>query len=263
MSISTTNTSQLPASGKPTLAPRLVRHSWTNDELNLIAYRRSHHWTFHRIRKTHFPSQTERSVVRAYGRVPVEEREYRASVGAALAITSRDASRSEDHRHSDPVPGPSHHSRLASQPDGNTEIPRLRTLRHKRDKRPVSPIEKTANRYNLRPNRRKTFPRSTPRYLVDRFHFPHFFESYKNSLKAHGAPDRDYAPPSHSPTPDPSDRSPSVVSSQLSEASSLELFGLEVRSLGSSHRSPSIAPSQTSDVSSPEFFSSEERLVSP
>lgn len=74
-------------------------------------------------------------------------------------------------------------------------------------------------------------------------------------------PDNDYAPPSHSPTPDSSDRSPPVVSSQLSDASSLELFGLEARPVSPSDRSSLIAPSPLSDDLSSEFFSAEERLT--
>lgn len=261
MSTPSAGLSQLPAPRGLTLAPRQFRHSWTNEELNLLAYHRAHHWTFDRIRKTHFPSLTKKSLIQAYGRLPIEQRAYRVSVVAALVTTSHGASRSEDTTH--PVPGPSHRSRPTSQPEGNAEAPKSSTLRHKEDNRPVASIDGTANRYNLRPNRRKSFQRSKPRYLVDRLHFPHFFKSYQKHLKLHGVPDGDYAPPSHSPTPDSSDRSPSVASSLPSVSSSLELFGLEARSPSSSDCGPSDTSSQPSDVSSPEFFSSEERLPTP
>lgn len=115
-------------------------------------------------------------------------------------------------------------------------------------------------RYKLRPNRPSTFPPRKPRYLVDRHRSPHFFRSYRHSLELHGLLDRDYTP-SRTPTPSSSDRSLSIVSSLPSAASSLELFGLEVRSFHSSDRE-SVTSDRRNDISSPKFFSSEERPLS-
>jgi hypothetical protein len=128
---------------------------------------------------------------------------------------------------------------------------------------PTASSHNHTNHYDLRPNRLTNFPKRKPRYSVDRCRFPHFSYSYKRSLKPHTSPDRDYAPPSHSPTPDSLDRSPSVISSQLSLASSLELFGLEAHSISSPDRGPSATLSQTSGTSSLQFFSSEEHLPTP
>jgi hypothetical protein len=102
------------------------------------------------------------------------------------------------------------------------------------------------------------FLQRKPQYLVDRRRFPHFYKSYKYHLESSGLPDEDYCPPSRTPTPEPSDRSPSVISTQLSEASSLDLFGLEPCSVKSSSRDI-----QHNDAPSPEYFSAEERLSSP
>jgi hypothetical protein len=82
-------------------------------------------------------------------------------------------------------------------------------------------------------------------------------------LDQEALPDSDYSPPSHTPTPERSDRSPSVISTQLSPASSLDLFGLEPRSPRSSNRELSTKSSLSSNASSPEFFSAEEYPPSP
>lgn len=243
------------APSRPTLAPRRTFHSWTNDELNLVALRRSHRWTFDRIRKTDFPSLSKIALMRAYGRLPAEELIQRASTAAASLSLSHGASRFEDPVHLNPSES-SRPSHPASRHKGNTKASKPSTPRHEGDNRRVASIESTTNRYNLRPNRPTTFREKKAQYRVDRSRFPHFFRSYKNHLKLHTESDEDYIPPSHSPTPDSSDRSPSAISSQLSSASSSELFGLEACS-------PKSSKSQHSDASSLEFFSREERSSSP
>lgn len=119
---------------------------------------------------------------------------------------------------------------------------------------------RSKSRYDLRPKMPTTFPQRKPQYLVDRLRFPRFFKSYKHHLKLDRLPDGDYSPPSHTPTPEQSDRSPSVVSTQLSEASSLDLFGLEPCSPKSSSLEPSIDSNPPIDAPSPEFLSAEEHL---
>lgn len=244
------------------LAPRPVRHYWTDDEFNLLARCRAHYWTFDRIQKTHFPSLTRRAVFLAHARFKrfrVKERSYRASLVDTSATTPRSTSRREESTRSDHTPEPSSSSHTTPQPDGTIEATRFSASRHKR-KSTLATTVRTASRYNLRPSRRKSFQNTQSRVTVDRSRFPHFSESYKNHLESDGIPDTDYIPPSRSPTLRSSDRSPSVVSSQISEASSSELFGLETRSLSLPDCHPPASPSQTSETSSQEFFSSEEQL---
>lgn len=114
-------------------------------------------------------------------------------------------------------------------------------------------------RYNFRPNRPKNFTKDCSPCLVDRTRFPHFSQVYETYWKQHATPDTDYSPPSQPPTPGSSDRSPSVALSLVSDASSLDLFGLEVRPVNSSDSSVSIAPNSPGD----EFLSAEEYLPSP
>jgi len=236
-----------------------AKHFWVDEELNLISYFRHHHrWTFGQIQRVYFPSLSAGALGIQYARLTPEDRVRRASTAATLITTSRNAPGVQ----SSPEQGPSSSNcpvpRSASQPRNSTETCTSSSPSPENEDRPISSNHSHMSRYNLRPNRPTVFRQRKPRYLVDRLRFPHFFESYKKHLKPHTLPDEDYAPPSHSPTPDPSDRSPSVVSSQLSEASSLELFGLEPRSPRSAEHSPLVISSQSSDMSSLEFFDPEE-----
>ena len=174
------------------------RHSWTDEELNILSYLRyTRHWRFKKIQTSYFPSLSPNALLGAYWRLSTEDRIRRASRITTSIIAPR------------------------------------------------------------RPNRPSIFHPRKPEYLVDRRRFPHFFRSYKYSLNLQGVPDSDYTPPSRMPTPSSSDRSVSIVSSLPSAASSLELFGLEVRSPQSSN-SESVTSDRPNDISSPEFFSSEE-----
>lgn len=68
------------------LPRRLIRHPWTDEELNLISYLRLYHnWTWSRIRRTHFPSMSNSAISNAYTRISNEDRVYRASLVASLA----------------------------------------------------------------------------------------------------------------------------------------------------------------------------------
>jgi len=253
--------------------PRGKQHSWTDEELNLLAYLRHHHrWTFDQIQRLHFPSLSVGALGVSYYRLTPEDRVRRASTAAALITSYKTIGVSRNvpaaqRTYSSPKQGPSSRNsptlRSASQHERSVEICTSSSPSSEDELRPISSNRSHMTRYNLRPNRPTIFRQRKPRYLVDRLRFPHFFESYKKHLQPHTVSDEDYAPPSHSPTPDPSDRSPSVVSSQLSEASSLELFGLEARSPRSAEHSPLTISSQSSDVSSLEFFDAEEHLSSP
>lgn len=244
------------------LVPRQPWHRWTDEELNLLAYCRTRHWSYARIQRKHFPLLTESSLWGAYSRIPPKERAHRASIVAGSITTSRTASRNKDSARPHPIPETGHRSHPAPQPEGNIGVRKSSALRGEEDSQTLIPIDGT-NRYNFRPNRCGSFQESETQYPIDRLRFPHFFESYKNHLKLDGVPDGDYAPPPHSPTPDSSDRSPSVISSLPSAASSLELFGLEARSLCSSDHDSLVTPSLPNEGSSPEFFSSEERPPTP
>jgi hypothetical protein len=261
----------------PRYQKRPYRHSWTDRELNLLShFRQIHHWSSQQIRKSFFPSLSFDAVRKAYSRLSAEERKNRASIVSkrhrasntnltcsALGpchlyipipvsrpiILSKDTTESSTHPH--PVP----------QPKDNVGAHRSSTLRRE-DDRLLAPVDRI-NRYNLRPKRCQSFLENLSRHPVDRLRFPHFFKSYRKHLDLDGAPDTDYLPPSQSPSPDPSDRSPSVVPSLPSAASSLELFGLEARSLSPSDHDSSVTSSLPDDRPSPEFFSSEERPPTP
>lgn len=226
---------------------RQSRHSWTDEELNILSYfRYLRHWRFTQIQKSYFPSLSPSALLGAYWRLSTEDRVRRASAIAAPIITSRKTT-----RESRSAPN-THSTRLGIEQGPSSETGRDPKAQNR-----------NTNRYNLQPKRPTIFLQGRPRYLVDRHRFPHLFRSYRHHLKLHGLPDRDYVPLSHTPTPDSSGRGLSVVSSPPSVASSLELFGLEARSLNSSDRGSSVTSSLSDDISSSEFFSSEELLSTP
>jgi hypothetical protein len=276
---SRSNVPKLPPSRQPQPSsrrriPRRIQHSWSDEELNLLSYfRHNHRWTYSQIQKAYFPSLSAVALKRAHQRLTAEDRVHRASAAAALITTSHNTI-GTFHDALDAYPtrsnldqGPNCLQRPVSRPipqsESNTETFTVFSPSCETEDRSITSNSCHTNRYNLRPNRPTIFRKRKPRYLVDRVRFPRFFKSYKIHLKLHAEPDEDYIPPSHSPTPDPSDRSPSVISNQPSEVSSLELFGLEARSLSPAERSPSIISIQSSDVSSLEPLSPEERFHSP
>lgn len=228
---STTNPSPLQR-----LVARQPWHRWTDEELNLLAYYRIRHWSYARIQRKHFPSFTEKSLLGAFSRLPAKERVYRASIFAGTIKLSRSTPETS---HTEP------------QSEGHDGVYGLLSLRCE-DSQLRVPAD-AAGRYNLRPNRCRNFQQGQSQYPIDYSRFPHFFKSYTNHLKLHGVPDRDYTPPSHSPTPDPSDRSPSIISGPPSTASSLELFGLEARSLSDRDSSVTLGSPREDSLSSEEL----------
>ncbi|OQD61508.1 hypothetical protein PENPOL_c016G07254 [Penicillium polonicum] len=256
------------------LLPRGYRLDLKKDEeLNLLSYlQHLRRWRFTQIQKSYFPSLSPSALLGAYWRLSTEDRVRRASAVAAPIstphYTTRDScsARSTQSTRPDLEQGPSylHHptSCPLSQAESSTETSILPSPISATGDEPVAQSINT-NRYNLRPNRPTPFPQGKPRYLVDRRRFPHFSKSYKYHLNLHGRSDRDYVTLSHTPTPNSSDRSLSIVSSPPSVASSLEFFGLEARSLNSSDRDSSVTSSLSDDISSAEFLSSEERPPTP
>jgi hypothetical protein len=223
-------------------------NQWTEKELNLVCYLRCiRHWPFSKIQKANFPLLSQHAVGAAYRYLPPEQRTRRALAAVpVIAELRRTTGRNSPSRtqpvFSNPEGGPIH---LSST---NIEIGLTQSTSN----------GNTSNRYNLRPNRPTSFAERKPQYMVDRVHFPHFFESYSNHLKPYDLPDSEYVPPSHTPTPSSSEYSHSVNSTQPSEASSLELFGLEPRSPEPSDYTPSVRSVRSNDTSITEFFSTEE-----
>lgn len=246
---------------------RPYRHGWTERELNLLSHMRQiHHWDFQQIRKSFFSSLSYNAVRRAYGRLSAEERNSRAStIIPRNTISKRQSTSDTNSACSNLGPCRLYTSTSVSRPiiqSESTTSVSITPLPSSEDEAAISG-NRVEKRYNLRPNRPTNFPQRKSQYLVDRHRFPHFFGSYKDHLESDGLPDRDYSPPSHTPTLESSDHSPSIVSTQLSDASSLDLFGLESRSPRLSSLEPSINSNPPIDASSPEFFSAEEQPSSP
>ncbi|KAF2752486.1 hypothetical protein EJ05DRAFT_426235, partial [Pseudovirgaria hyperparasitica] len=222
-------------------------HSWTDDELNLISYLRLYHnWPWIRIQKTYLPSMTKSAISNAYTRTSDEDRVYRASIVASLTKSTSTTSSTLDNTYqqfltrasfSRRLPGPSSRStrNLAPQPRRRAAIISSSSSSSAEETQTTS--HNVTTRYNLRPNRSRSFQRTgEPLDQVDQIRFPHCARTCRNLSRLHTVLDEDYVPPSHSPTPDLSDRSPSNLSSAPGSISSLELFGLEVRPADSPER---------------------------
>lgn len=237
-------------------------HSWTEEDFNVLAHlRHLHRWRYKQIQISFFPSLSTGALSRAYWHLSPEERAWRASV---LNPSTAETECSRIERGPCHLYLPTYSTPSISRSESLTDTSTTSSQNPKDESVDYLVVpNQSKHHYNLRPNRPTVFLQKQPRYLVDRRRFPHFFKSYKDSLDQEGLPDRDYSPPSHTPTPDPSDRSPSVVSTQLSATSSLELFGLEPRSPSAPNRESSIHSDQQSNVSSQDFFSAEEQLCSP
>ncbi|KAJ6157205.1 hypothetical protein N7497_006090 [Penicillium chrysogenum] len=220
------------------------RHSWTDEELNILSYlRHTRHWRFKQIQTSYFPSLSPSALLGAYWRLSTEDRIFRASrttipitaprntvkdfPSAPKAQPACSSIEQGTSRYSCPVSG------TLTRSENSIETLALTPPSPAGGGEPFISDNSNSSRYKLRPNRPSAFPPRKPQYLVDRRRFPHFFRSYKYSLNLQGIPDSDYTPPSRMPTPSSSDRSVSIVSSLPSAASSLELFGLELRGASS------------------------------
>ncbi|RDH27554.1 hypothetical protein BDQ94DRAFT_175549 [Aspergillus welwitschiae] len=232
---SSANFSQLPRGPSGRKAKQQNRQSWTDKKLSLLSHlRHQHRWSFKQIQESYFPSRSPSALLGAYWRLSAEDRIRLASRVAALA-TNAHSNKGQSHLQ--------RNARPPSQSRSNISTSTLSASCSTTGDEPAAIDNSNTNRYNLRPNRPTTSRKRKPRYTVDRVRFPHFFESYSRHLRPSeltDLPDSEYAPPSHTPTPSLSDRSPSVISSLPSPASSLELFGLEARSLNSSDRDSSV-----------------------
>jgi hypothetical protein len=234
-------------------------HSWTEEDFNILTHlQHLHRWRYKQIQISFFPSLLTGALSRAYWHLSPEERAWRASVVNSSTAEPECSRIKQGPCHLYP---PIYATPSTSRSESITDISTTSSRDPKDESVDYSVVtNQSRHHYNLRPNRPTAFLRKQPRYLVNHHRFPHFFKSYKDSLDQEGLPDRDYSPPPHTPTLDPSDHSPSVISTQLSSASSLELFGLEPRTPSSSNRESSI--DRRSDTSSLNYFSAEEQLPS-
>ncbi|KAH6876712.1 hypothetical protein B0T10DRAFT_414208 [Thelonectria olida] len=254
---------------RPQRKQRGTFHRWTDEELNLITYLRLHrNWSWVQIQRTFFSSKSAAAVRLAYTHIPTEERMHRATAALSLPVNPTNiVGEGSGIRNRTPISTPSskqgrsHSIPAASssvQTGNDIELVAL-TASSSEDECTTFTNNSITSRYKLRPNRPKSFKENSSPCLVDRSRFPHFCQAYKTHWKQHTAPDTDYYPPSQSPTPELNDRSPSVALSLLSNASSLELFGLEVRPVNPPDPGLSIIPSSPGD----EFLSAEEYPASP
>lgn len=176
-----------------------------------------------------FRSVTSQESVKAtYHRLSLGERTNCAS--SVTGWVAKVAPPSKASRKSKSAAGPSQPTRSMSQSRRNAVSPETATLQSESNS-PLAPSDGAVKWYDLRPNRCKSFHESQPGYVIDRHRFPHFFNSYKDWLQLKGNPDEDYAPLPRPPTPDLSDRRPSVISSLPSVASSPEDFSSEEHSI--------------------------------
>uniref|UniRef100_A0A093VNJ9 Copia protein n=1 Tax=Talaromyces marneffei PM1 TaxID=1077442 RepID=A0A093VNJ9_TALMA len=203
-------------------------HSWTDEELDLLSYlRHLRYWRFKQIKETYFPSLSLGALSRAYWRLSPEDRIRRAAVVSARVAGLRNAAKDRRNiidtqleAHDSEHELSSCSSELVScsesytENDTGTSVSTLPTPENEL----AALNHRDIGRYNLRPKRPTTFPQRESQYLVDRYRFPHFYKSYKYHLESSGLLDEDYCPPSRTPTPRVSDQSPSVISTQLSEA---------------------------------------------
>lgn len=205
------------------------------------------------IHTAFFPSMSVEAVKKVYLRVPTESRMHRVATVIRLIAHSHNTSG---------VP-PSTRQRMLSlfSRATNSVEAVISSTPSTGDRNGSTTNDDSPPRYTLRPNRPTAVRDSGSRYPVDRQRFPHFSRACEKHAELRKAPDGDYEPPSRLPTPDLPDRSPSVVSGELSDASSLELFGLEARPVASSSYASSVASSGFSKES--ELLSAEERLTSP
>jgi hypothetical protein len=261
---------------------RTTQHRWTEEELDTLVYLRSQDVQFRDIRESYFPSIALEGIKGAYAR-----RTQSLIEKGQLSSTIYQRRRTKRHLWTEEELNTlvdlrsrgwnfkeiqeKHFPSIALNGVRGAYTRCVQSLVENGQPFGISLIvdpwsvarNEPMKRYNLRPNRPTNLHAKDPRYLVDRSRFPHFFESYKKYIRLDSASDKDFVPPSHSPTPTVSDRSPSIISTQLSDASSLELFGLEARPCSSpGYRSTISNPSQLNDTDV-EFFSSAEHFSSP
>jgi hypothetical protein len=264
LQLSTISPKNLPRSQRK---PRGTVRRWTDEELNLISYLRLHrNWNWAQIQRTFFSSKSPAAVSLAYTRIPTEERMHRASTALTLPVNPSSIAGEWGGIRNRTSIFPSfsrrrgrHSIRVVPSPILTGNVTQLVALTTANSEDEYTAPNTATSRYNLRPDRPKSFKGNGLPCRVDRSRFPHFSQACKAHWKQRTVPDTDYSPPSRSPTPELNDRSPSDISSLLSDASSLDLFGLEVRPVTPSDPSLSTVPSSPGD----EFLSAEEYPASP
>jgi hypothetical protein len=207
-----------------------ILHRWTEEERNLILYLRLYRdWTWGEIHRTFFSSVSVDAVKKAYSRVPPEARMHRASILVNLIASSRNTSGvswsthhstlmhlytgQKQYQPSRPAPSP-------SQTKTTVETIALMTPTT-RDIDGSTNNGESCSHYRLQQNRPADFRKSRLQYSVNHQRFAHTFRACEEHHKLLKAPDGDYEPPSHSPTPTLSDYSTLITSSKLNDASSV------------------------------------------
>lgn len=110
------------------------RHFWTDEELDLLTYYRSHNWTFRQIQKAHFPSVSVSGVKGAYARL-----NHPPTVPASIR-----ASGNATH----------YHESAHSWTRGDEKAPENPTSGHERDRGSAQSITSSTSHYHFQ--KRKT-----------------------------------------------------------------------------------------------------------
>lgn len=207
-----------------------ILHRWTEEERNLIVYLRLHrNWTWGEIHRTFFSSISVDAVKKAYSRVPPEARIHRASILISLIANSRNTSG---------VSWSTHHSTLMHLYTGQKSYqPPQSAPSLSQTKSTVKAVASTTqttrymngsmnngnsrSRYRLRQNRPVDFYRSRLQYSVDHQRFTYLSRACEEHHEMLQAPDGDYKPPSHSPTPTLSNYTTLTISNNLNDTSSV------------------------------------------
>jgi hypothetical protein len=186
-------------------------------------------WTWGEIHRTFFSSVSIDAVKKAYSRVPPEARMHRASILVSLIANSRNTSgvswsthhstlmhlytRQEPYQPSRPAPSP-------SQTKSTIETIAL-TTPTTGDMNESTSNGDSRSRYRLRQKRPADFRKSRLQYSAGHQRFAHLSRAYEEHHELLKAPDGDYEPPSHLPTPTLSDCSTLITSNRLNDASSV------------------------------------------
>jgi hypothetical protein len=207
-----------------------ILHRWTEEERNLVLYLRLYRdWTWGEIHRTFFLSVSVDAVKKAYSRVPPEARLYRASILVNLIANSRNTSGVSWSTHHSTLMHlytgqkpyqPSRPAHSPSQTKSTMETIAL-TTPTTGDMNGSTNNGDSCSRYKLRQNRPADFRKSRLQYSVDHQQFAHLSRACEEHQELPKAPDGDYEPPSHSPTPTSSDCSTLITSSKLNDVSSV------------------------------------------
>lgn len=205
LQLSTISPKNLPRRQKK---PRGTVHRWTDEEVNLISYLRLHrNWSWAQIQRTFFSSKSAAAIQLRYTRTPTKERMHRASAALSLPVSPTNiAGEWSGIRNGNSIfPSfskrrGSHSIRAVSSPIQTGNVTQLVALTASSSEDECTASNNIAiSRYNLRPDRPKSFKENSLPCLIDRSRFPHFSQAFETHWKQPAATDEDYSPPSRSP----------------------------------------------------------------